>query len=85
MMPDLPTLERTLRDVRQEVRNLQVMQMRPGQSAEKLALLRELEMSARAETKLRQKALDHARKRSVQARHAATSAMCHKRSWREGA
>jgi hypothetical protein len=77
MMPDLPTLERKLRDVRQEVRNLQVMQMRPGQSAEKLALLRDLEMSARAETK--------SRKRSVQARHAATSAMCHKRSWREGA
>jgi hypothetical protein len=30
------------------VRNLQVMQMRPGQSAEKLKLLAELERSARA-------------------------------------
>ena len=29
--PDLATHERLLKDVRQEVRNLQVMQMRPGQ------------------------------------------------------
>ncbi len=58
---DLPTLERKLKGVRQEVRNLQVMQMRPNQSAEKLKLLADLERSARAETKLRVKALEYAR------------------------
>jgi hypothetical protein len=63
-MPDLPTLERKLKRVRQEVRNLQVMQMRPGQSAKKLNLLADLERSARAEVKLRIKALEHARKQS---------------------
>jgi hypothetical protein len=61
MMPDLPRLERKLRGVRQEVRNLQVMQMRPGQSAEKLKLLSDLERSARAEVKLRVKALAYAK------------------------
>jgi hypothetical protein len=61
MTPDLQTLERKLKDTRQEVRNLQVMQMRPGQSAEKLALLADLERSARAEVKLRLKALAHAK------------------------
>lgn len=48
-MPDLPTNERELKNTRHEVRNLQVMQMRPDQSAEKLALLRDLKMAARAE------------------------------------
>jgi hypothetical protein len=61
MTPDLPTLERKLKGVRQEVRNLQVMQMRPDQPAEKLKLLADLERSARAEVKLRQKALEHAK------------------------
>jgi hypothetical protein len=60
-MPDLQTHERKLKGVRQEVRNLQVLQMRPGQSAEKLKLLAELERSARAEVKLRVKALAYAR------------------------
>jgi hypothetical protein len=60
-MPDLKTLVQKLKNTRQEVRNLQVMQMRPEQSAEKLKLLAELERSARAEVKLRQKALAHAR------------------------
>lgn len=59
--PDLATLERELKGVRQEVRNLQVMQMRPGQSAAKLAHLADLERSARAEVKLRIKALAYAR------------------------
>jgi hypothetical protein len=59
--PDLATHERLLNGVRQEVRNLQVMQMRPGQSAEKLAHLADLEGSARAEVKLRIKALAYAR------------------------
>jgi hypothetical protein len=53
--PDLATQENT----RQEVRNLQVLQMRPGQSAEKLALLADLERSARAELKLRLKAIKY--------------------------
>jgi hypothetical protein len=59
--PDLATHERLLRGVRQEVRNLQVMQMRPGQSSEKLKHLSDLERSARAEVKLRIKALAYAR------------------------
>jgi hypothetical protein len=59
--PDLATRERLLKGVRQEVRNLQVMQMQPGQSAEKLAHLADLEGSARAEVKLRIKALAYAR------------------------
>jgi hypothetical protein len=60
-MPDIETLEHELRAVRQEVRNLQVLAMRPNQSAEKLELLRNLEQSARAEVKLRLKALNHAK------------------------
>jgi hypothetical protein len=44
---------------KQEVRNLTVMQMRPNQTPEKLALLRSLERSTRAEARLRQAALDH--------------------------
>lgn len=58
--PDLQTMERELRNTRQEVRNLQVMQMRPGQSAADLKLLNDLERSARAEVKLRVKALAQA-------------------------
>jgi len=34
-MPDLATHERELKNTRKEVRNLQVMQMHPSQSAEK--------------------------------------------------
>jgi hypothetical protein len=64
--PDLATHERLLKGVRQEVRNLQVMQMRPGQSAEKLAHLSDLERSARAEVKLRIKALAYARSQADQ-------------------
>jgi hypothetical protein len=60
-MPDIETLEHELRAVRQEVRNLQVLAMRPNQSAEKLELLRNLEQSARAEVKLRLKVLNHAK------------------------
>jgi hypothetical protein len=59
--PDIETHERLLNGVRQEVRNLQVMQMRPGQSAAKLTHLEDLERSARAEVKLRIKALAYAR------------------------
>jgi hypothetical protein len=60
-MADLEAQERELKNTRQEVRNLQVMQMRPAQSAEKLAHLADLERSARAEVKLRLKALAYAR------------------------
>jgi hypothetical protein len=56
-VPDLGTRKRKLKGVQQEVCNLQVMQMRPGQSAAKLAHLVDLERSARAEVKLRIKAL----------------------------
>jgi hypothetical protein len=61
-MPDLKTLEQELKNTRQEVRNLQVMQMRPEQSAEKLKLLADLERSARAEVKLRLKALAYVKR-----------------------
>ena len=62
-MPDLQTQERKLKGVRQEVRNLQVMQMRPGQSAEKLKHLADLERSAREEVKLRLKGIAYTRSR----------------------
>ena len=63
-MPDLETHERELKNTRQEVRNLQVLQMRPGQSADQLRHLADLERSARAEVKLRQKALAHEKSQS---------------------
>jgi len=53
-----------LKNTRQEVHNLQVMQMHPGRSAEELKHLAELERSARAEVKLRVKALAYARAQS---------------------
>jgi hypothetical protein len=52
--------ERELKGVRQEVRNLQVTKC-PGQSAKKLKLLADLERSARAEVKLRLKAIAYAK------------------------
>jgi hypothetical protein len=61
---DLQELERGLKGVRQEVRRLQVMQMRPGQSAQKLRFLADLERSARAEVKLRLKALEYAKSKA---------------------
>ena len=62
-MPDSKELKTKLDDARQEVRNLTVMQMKPDQSPENLVLLRNLERSARAEAKLRQKALDHGKQK----------------------
>jgi len=59
--PSLETHERLLKGVRQEVRSLQGAANEPGQSAKKLALLAYLERSARAEVKLRVKALAYAR------------------------
>jgi hypothetical protein len=66
MVPDIATQERELKNTRQEVRNLQVMQMRPGRSAEELKFLNDLERSARAEVKLRVKALNYWRSQSGQ-------------------
>ena len=48
-----------LAESRRRTRNLQVAQLRPGQSPEKLELLRNLERSQRAATQLHQKALEH--------------------------
>jgi ubiquitin len=59
-MPDLETLRRKLADASQEARNLTVMAMNPKHPPEKAELLRNAERSARAEVKLRQKALAHA-------------------------
>lgn len=58
-MYDLKTLQRKVASRRQEVRNLQVLAMRPGHSPEKLSRIRLLEHSARAEVKRWQKALAH--------------------------
>jgi hypothetical protein len=63
-MPDLKALERKLREVRKEVENLTVLTLDPSHPPAKRALLKELELSARAEVKLRRKALDHAQKSS---------------------
>jgi hypothetical protein len=60
-MPDLKTLQQDLADTRQEVRNLQVIAMRPDLPAEKLELVRNMERSARAEVKLRLKAIEYAK------------------------
>jgi hypothetical protein len=62
-MPDLKELQTKLADARQEVRNLTVMGMRDDLTPEKRATIRNLELSARAEAKLRQDALDHAKQR----------------------
>jgi hypothetical protein len=43
--PTMATLERELRDARQELHNLQVMQMKPG-TRERLEVLRKLEVRA---------------------------------------
>jgi hypothetical protein len=59
-MPDLETLKQKLAAARQEVRNLTVMAMNPKHPPEKAELLRYAERSARAEVRLRQKALQHA-------------------------
>ena len=60
-MTDLKELEQKLADARQEVRNLTIMAMRPNQSAKKVATIRNLKRSARAEVKLRVKALEYAK------------------------
>jgi hypothetical protein len=61
VMPDMETLERKLAGARQELHNLQVMQLRPNQSPEKLDLLDKFERSCRAEIKLRLRAIEYQR------------------------
>jgi hypothetical protein len=58
---DEALLQRKLADTRQEVRNLTVMGMRPDLSADKRELIRNGERSARAEVRLRIKALQYFR------------------------
>ena len=57
----LAELQTKLDSVRREVRNLTVMGMDPNQTTEQAALIRQLELSARAETRLRFMALSHAK------------------------
>jgi hypothetical protein len=59
--PDMDTLQRALAAARQELHNLQVMSLRPGQSPERLEMLRKLEISCRAEIKLRLRAIEYRR------------------------
>jgi hypothetical protein len=60
-MLDLKVLQTKLDDARREVRNLIVIGMSPDLTAEKAAVVRQLERSARAEVKLRLKALEYAK------------------------
>ena len=59
--PTLAELQTKLDSVRREVRNLTVMSMDPSQTPAQAALIKELERSARAEMRLRTKALEHAK------------------------
>ena len=54
-MYDLAELKRGLRDARQKVRNLTVMAIKPDLTPAKAELIRNMERSARAEVKLRQR------------------------------
>ena len=58
-MPDLKTQQREMQNTRQEIRNPTIMGMKPGLTPEKKALLLDLERSARAELKLRHKAIEY--------------------------
>jgi hypothetical protein len=60
-MPTLAELQSKLDSVRREVRNLTVMGLDPNQTPEQAALIKELERSARAEMRLRTRALAHAK------------------------
>jgi hypothetical protein len=54
-MTDLKQAEQELKNVRQEVRNLTVMGMRPNLLPAEVELVKNLERSARAEAKLRRR------------------------------
>src|SRR5262245_58181799 len=60
--PTLAELQTKLDSVRREVRNLTVMGLDPSQPPDQAALIKELERSARAETRLRIMALEHAKR-----------------------
>jgi len=68
-MHDVQLLRRKLASVRQEVRNLTVMGMRPDLPPEKAELVRNLERSARASAKLRLRHLDYVLKTNIQWRN----------------
>ena len=59
MSPDVALLENELRDLRQEVRGLVVLGMRPNLLPDEVAFIRNLERSARAEVKLLSETLQH--------------------------
>jgi hypothetical protein len=71
-MRDLQTLRQKLKDVRQEVRNLTVMAMRPDLTPAKAELVLKGLRSARAEVKLRVKALNYQLSKESTAPPAAT-------------
>jgi hypothetical protein len=60
-MPDMETLHRELKAARQELHNLQVLQLQPGKSPERLEMLHQFERSCRAEIKLRLRAIEYQR------------------------
>jgi hypothetical protein len=57
----LAELQADLDSVRREVRNLTVMVMDPKQTPEQAALIKDLERSARAEMRLRTRALEYSK------------------------
>src|SRR5262245_18360460 len=63
-MPTLAELQAKLDSVRREVRNLTVMGLDPNQPPDQAALIKQLELSARAEMRLRTMALEYARAES---------------------
>jgi hypothetical protein len=60
-MPDVKTMQAELDNARLEVRNLQVMQMKPGLSPEEREMYRVLERSTRASVKLGRRAIEYQR------------------------
>jgi hypothetical protein len=60
-MHDMDMLQRALKAARQELHNLQVIQMQPGKSLERLKMLHMFERSCRTEIKLRLRAIEYQR------------------------
>lgn len=60
---DLAQLDEQLRELRQEVRSLVVLGMRPDLLPDEVEFIRNLESSARAEVKLLLKTLQHVNER----------------------
>jgi hypothetical protein len=57
-MSVIDELQKNVDSVRRELRNLTVMGMDPKQPADQLALIKQLEISARAEQRLRKDGVD---------------------------